>query len=162
MHDGQRVAWNAALMLAKQVVMAGLSVMFVGYLARTVGVVAWGEFQASLAIVAIVSIIAGLGVRGYLAREIAVRPELGPRHLGSALLIRGLLGALILALIATISLLTRSGDARYLVPIVYGRALRLSAAAKQCKKIKVLSVARLLGESIRRIHHGDSISSLFI
>ena len=38
----------------------------------------------------------------------------------------------------------------------------LSAAAKQCKKIKVLSVARLLGESIRRIHHGDSISSLFI
>lgn len=34
--------------------------------------------------------------------------------------------------------------------------------SKQCAKIKVLSVARLLGESIKRIHHGDSISSLFI
>jgi ribose-phosphate pyrophosphokinase len=38
----------------------------------------------------------------------------------------------------------------------------LSEAARQCKKIKVLSVARLLGEAVKRIHHGDSISSLFI
>jgi ribose-phosphate pyrophosphokinase len=30
------------------------------------------------------------------------------------------------------------------------------------KKIKQLSVARLLGEACKRIHHGDSISSLFI
>lgn len=29
-------------------------------------------------------------------------------------------------------------------------------------KVKVLSVARLLGEAVKRIHHGDSISSLFI
>jgi ribose-phosphate pyrophosphokinase len=36
------------------------------------------------------------------------------------------------------------------------------SASKQCGKLKVLSVARLLGESIKRIHHGDSISSLFI
>jgi ribose-phosphate pyrophosphokinase len=33
---------------------------------------------------------------------------------------------------------------------------------KACSKIKVLSVARLLGEAVKRIHHGDSISSLFI
>ncbi|MCK5798823.1 MAG: ribose-phosphate pyrophosphokinase [Deltaproteobacteria bacterium] len=30
------------------------------------------------------------------------------------------------------------------------------------EKIKVLSVAKLLGEAIKRVHHGDSISSLFI
>ncbi len=29
-------------------------------------------------------------------------------------------------------------------------------------KVKVLSVARILGEAVKRIHHGDSISSLFI
>jgi len=33
---------------------------------------------------------------------------------------------------------------------------------KACPKIKVLPVARLLGEAVKRIHHGDSISSLFI
>jgi ribose-phosphate pyrophosphokinase len=38
----------------------------------------------------------------------------------------------------------------------------LREEAKACKKIKHLSVARLLGEAIKRIHHGDSISSLFI
>jgi ribose-phosphate pyrophosphokinase len=33
---------------------------------------------------------------------------------------------------------------------------------RDCPKIKVLPVARLLGEAVKRIHHGDSISSLFI
>ena len=94
MHETQRVAKNALLMLAKQGVMAVLSVVFVGFLARSVGVAAYGELQASLALCAMASIIAGLGVRGYVAREIAVRPELGPRHLGSALMIRGVTGRL--------------------------------------------------------------------
>ena len=36
------------------------------------------------------------------------------------------------------------------------------ASAARSAKINVLSVARLLGEAVKRIHHGDSISSLFI
>jgi ribose-phosphate pyrophosphokinase len=35
-------------------------------------------------------------------------------------------------------------------------------AGAKSDKVKVLSVARLLGEAVKRIHHGDSISSLFI
>lgn len=31
----------------------------------------------------------------------------------------------------------------------------------ECPKLKVLSIATLVGEAIKRIHHGDSISSLF-
>ncbi len=38
----------------------------------------------------------------------------------------------------------------------------LRAAAAECKKIKVLTVAGLLGEAIRRIHDADSVSSLFL
>jgi ribose-phosphate pyrophosphokinase len=30
------------------------------------------------------------------------------------------------------------------------------------KKIKVLSVGALLGEAIKRIHYGESVSSLFV
>jgi ribose-phosphate pyrophosphokinase len=36
------------------------------------------------------------------------------------------------------------------------------AAVRACPKIKVFSVARMVGEAVKRIHHGDSISSLFI
>ena len=33
---------------------------------------------------------------------------------------------------------------------------------RACAKIKVYSVAKMVGEAVKRIHHGDSISSLFI
>ncbi|KYF67169.1 polysaccharide biosynthesis protein, partial [Sorangium cellulosum] len=115
MQDGRRIALNAALMLLKQAIMAALGVVFVGYLARRVGVAAWGEFQASLAIASIVTIAAGVGVRGYLAREVAVRPELGPRHLGAALAIRGVTGTLVLGATVVVVLATRSGVGAQLV-----------------------------------------------
>ena len=40
--------------------------------------------------------------------------------------------------------------------------LCLSAEAAACPKIEQLSLAVLLGEAIRRIHEGDSVSSLFV
>lgn len=38
----------------------------------------------------------------------------------------------------------------------------LGDAAKKCQKIKVLSVGKILSEAIRRIHTGESVSSLFV
>jgi ribose-phosphate pyrophosphokinase len=38
----------------------------------------------------------------------------------------------------------------------------LRGNAQQCKKIVVLSVARLLGQAIRNIHEETSVSSLFV
>jgi ribose-phosphate pyrophosphokinase len=40
-------------------------------------------------------------------------------------------------------------------------SIPLSPEAKACPKIKQLSIARLLGEAIKRIHSSDSVSSLF-
>jgi len=117
MQVGQRIALNAALMIAKQVVMAVLGVAFVGYLAREVGVGAWGEFQASLALTAMVTVVAGIGVRGYLAREVAVQPELGPGHLGSALMIRGVSGAVLLGLTVVVALVAKPGLGATLVAL---------------------------------------------
>jgi ribose-phosphate pyrophosphokinase len=46
--------------------------------------------------------------------------------------------------------------------VVVTNTIPLSDAGQQCAKVRVKSVGRLLGEAIKRIHHGDSISSLFV
>jgi ribose-phosphate pyrophosphokinase len=46
--------------------------------------------------------------------------------------------------------------------IIVTNTIPLTDAAKEMGKIKELSVAKLLGEAINRIHSGDSVSSLFV
>jgi ribose-phosphate pyrophosphokinase len=46
--------------------------------------------------------------------------------------------------------------------VVVTNTIPLSEAGQNCSKVRVKSVGRLLGEAIKRIHHGDSISSLFV
>jgi len=46
--------------------------------------------------------------------------------------------------------------------VVVSDTIPLREEAQRLDKIKVLSVSKLLGEAIRRIHTDDSISSLFI
>jgi ribose-phosphate pyrophosphokinase len=48
-----------------------------------------------------------------------------------------------------------------LAEVVVTDSIALSDAAKGCPKIRQLSIARLLGEAIKRIHSSDSVSSLF-
>ena len=48
-----------------------------------------------------------------------------------------------------------------LAEVVVSDTIPLSDAAKSCTKIKQVSIARLLGEAIKRIHSSDSVSSLF-
>lgn len=46
--------------------------------------------------------------------------------------------------------------------LVITNSIPLSPEARECGKIKVLSVSALLGEAIKRIHSEDSVSSLFV
>jgi ribose-phosphate pyrophosphokinase len=45
--------------------------------------------------------------------------------------------------------------------VIVSDTIPLSPLAKTCPKIKQVSMARLLGEAIKRIHSSDSVSSLF-
>ena len=46
--------------------------------------------------------------------------------------------------------------------LIVTNTIPLSPAGQLCKKIVVLSVARLLGQAIRSIHEETSVSSLFV
>src|SRR5580765_2416516 len=46
--------------------------------------------------------------------------------------------------------------------LIVTNTIPLSAAAAACEKIRVLSVARLLGQAIKSIHEETSVSSLFV
>jgi ribose-phosphate pyrophosphokinase len=46
--------------------------------------------------------------------------------------------------------------------LIVTNSIPLSSDAERCKKIKVLSVAHLIGEAIQRTHQEQSISSLFV
>jgi ribose-phosphate pyrophosphokinase len=48
-----------------------------------------------------------------------------------------------------------------LAEVVVTDTIPLSPEARACPKIKQVSIARLLGEAIKRIHSSDSVSSLF-
>jgi ribose-phosphate pyrophosphokinase len=46
--------------------------------------------------------------------------------------------------------------------LIVTNTIPLAPQAQGCRKIKVLSVAHLIGEAIRRTHEEESISSLFV
>ncbi|MEM9492221.1 MAG: ribose-phosphate diphosphokinase, partial [Myxococcota bacterium] len=46
--------------------------------------------------------------------------------------------------------------------VMVSNTIPLREEARGCQKIDVRPVSRLIGEAVKRIHHGDSISSLFI
>jgi ribose-phosphate pyrophosphokinase len=46
--------------------------------------------------------------------------------------------------------------------VIVTNTIPLSAEAQACEKIEPVSIAPLIAEAIRRIHHGDSVSSLFV
>ena len=53
-------------------------------------------------------------------------------------------------------------EASPLGEVVVTNSILASEEARASKKIKFLSIGRLLGEAIRRIHNSDSVSSLFV
>ncbi|WP_428266967.1 ribose-phosphate pyrophosphokinase [Haliangium sp.] len=46
--------------------------------------------------------------------------------------------------------------------VIVSNTIPMRDAGQVSRKIRVKSVSRLLGEAVKRIHHGDSVSSLFI
>ena len=57
--------------------------------------------------------------------------------------------------------LERIGNGAALDEVVVTNTIPLSAEAQKCSKIRQLSVAGLIAETIHRISTGDSVSSLF-
>jgi ribose-phosphate pyrophosphokinase len=53
-------------------------------------------------------------------------------------------------------------NASKLEEVVVTNTIPLNGKERTCPKLRVLSVAPLLGEAIKRIHEEESVSSLFV
>jgi|GEM_PF-5938871 len=53
-------------------------------------------------------------------------------------------------------------EASELKEVVITNSIPMSEAAKQCKRIKSLSIAQLMANAIRSIHEETSVSTLFV
>ena len=58
--------------------------------------------------------------------------------------------------------ITRINDSPLEEVVVTDSVPLAPAKLEACKKLKIISIAPLLAEAIRRIHHSDSVSSLFV
>jgi ribose-phosphate pyrophosphokinase len=58
--------------------------------------------------------------------------------------------------------IAKIGGSSALTELIVTDSIPLSAEAQATNKIRQVSIARLMSEAIKRIHHHDSISSLFI
>ena len=53
-------------------------------------------------------------------------------------------------------------EASALESLLVTNTIPIDEAMARCSRIRALSIAPLLGEAIQRIHHGTSVSSLFV
>jgi O-antigen/teichoic acid export membrane protein len=94
-HEGaQRYTRNISWMVFARMFTLGVSFLTTLYVARTLGPTNFGELDYALAIIGMFGIIAAWGIEGVLNRELIKHPEQQNELLGTALLLRLLLGAL--------------------------------------------------------------------
>ena len=93
---GRRVARNTLLLSIGQVIQAGSMGLWTILVARYVGPDAFGVYAYAQSALAILIVIVGLGLDQLLTRDVAQRPEEGPRYLVTFAAIRATLLAMVL------------------------------------------------------------------
>ena len=89
--DGTRVAKNASILMATQLITWALSLLLVVFLPRYLGPAAVGQFAIAGSIWAIMGMLIGFGMDTLLMKEIARNPERTSQLVGTALILRVIL-----------------------------------------------------------------------
>ncbi len=109
--------------LASQVVSALINVAGMVALGNYLAAEGYGEYAFYYALVPLIASLSDLGVGVIITREVARDRVLGPRFLGDALLIKGVTGAVLLALVALTAPLVMAPGAALLVILVTATAI---------------------------------------
>jgi O-antigen/teichoic acid export membrane protein len=96
----QRVVKNIGFYITSQIVSCVLSFVFFIYAARYLGIENFGLLSFAIALMAIFGVFCDLGLKQISAREIARNNSFSEKHLGNAIMIRGIL--IIVALTAVV------------------------------------------------------------
>jgi len=115
----QRISKNASMLLISQCVNLVLGLVYVVYIARSLGAQQYGTLTFALALTGILVIVADLGVGTLLVREIARRKTAANACFSNALALKLLLGILTFGLITlTIRAVAPAPDVGYVILLV--------------------------------------------
>jgi O-antigen/teichoic acid export membrane protein len=98
--DGAKVAKNASILMATQLITWALSLLLLIFLPRYLGPAAVGEFALAGSIWAIVGMLVGFGMDTLLVKEIARQPERTSQVVGTSLMLRAILFILSCGIVA--------------------------------------------------------------
>jgi O-antigen/teichoic acid export membrane protein len=117
------VGRNATFRLAAQTASALINVAGIVLLGNALAAHGYGEYAFYYALVPLIASLSDLGVGAIITREIARDPVAGARHLGDALLIKGMVSAALLVAVAATAPIFLDPPRTLLVVLVTATAL---------------------------------------
>ena len=100
MNTVQRIAKNTGIMLTSQVISYILAFLYMMYMARYLGVAAFGILSVAIAFMRIFSALSDLGLSTFMVREVARDKSLGAKYLANISLMKVILVSVTFGLIA--------------------------------------------------------------
>jgi O-antigen/teichoic acid export membrane protein len=117
--SGKRIAKNATVLMASQLITWGMALLLTFFLPRYLGATGFGKFQLAISLWAIVSVFVNFGMDTYLVKEVARKPEDLNNLFSTSTYIRILLFTIgTLAMILYIQLVDYPGETNLIILII--------------------------------------------
>ena len=156
--DRPRIARNLGALAGGQLVTWTMTLIWTLIVPRALGPVGLGIVVSAQSVAGVLGIVLGLGTRQYLVREIVLRPDHGPKLVGTALVLRLMLAPLVgLAAVLWAYLAHYSHDAAVVLYLITAMTIftllaePMQAGFQAIERMKYLALADVFNKSAQSV-----------